>query len=257
VVRAVLDWFDRNEGWLLLLDNADQPELIQAYLPRGPRGHVLLTSRAFNFDRVHIAEPIQLGDLRPDEATDLLLRRAGIPEEQQPSARETARKIVEELACFPLAIEQAGAYIKARRVPLAEYLAGLPKRKLQVLEKGRPGGYPMSIATTWRQNFEAVQARAPAAIDVLRLSAFLHPDAIAVRIVQQALAQGSASQSPDSATGDDDPFAMRDLLGHLADFSLIQFAPGGEHFSLHRLVQEVVKDALDAAARRAWRHRPV
>src|SRR5262249_26592287 len=53
-------------------------------------------------------------------------------------------------------------------------------RGLKLFEERLPGlgRYAKSVATTWRANFEAVREESPAAAEVLRLSAFLAPDAI-------------------------------------------------------------------------------
>jgi hypothetical protein len=44
-IAAVRRWLERQEGWLLILDNAPAPAAVHDYLPRSPRGHVLITSR--------------------------------------------------------------------------------------------------------------------------------------------------------------------------------------------------------------------
>ena len=45
MVAAVRRWLGREPGYLLILDNADDPALVKPYLPPDPKGHVLLTSR--------------------------------------------------------------------------------------------------------------------------------------------------------------------------------------------------------------------
>lgn len=67
-VTAVLRWLETHNGWLLIFDNADRPELVKPYRPQNPNGRVLLTSRAQGFDRVGIAEPIEVQDMSTGEA---------------------------------------------------------------------------------------------------------------------------------------------------------------------------------------------
>src|SRR5271165_1261261 len=50
MVAAVRRWLGREPNYLLILDNADDPALVKPFLPDTPTGHVLLTSRAHNFD---------------------------------------------------------------------------------------------------------------------------------------------------------------------------------------------------------------
>jgi hypothetical protein len=45
-VQAVKDWLRTNQSWLLLLDKADELNLVQLFLPLRFTGHVLLTTRA-------------------------------------------------------------------------------------------------------------------------------------------------------------------------------------------------------------------
>ena len=77
VVAAVRRWLGRESGYLLILDNADDPALVKPYLPPDPRGHVLLTSRAHSFDVLGVRKPIGLPVLTPDEALKFLGKRTG------------------------------------------------------------------------------------------------------------------------------------------------------------------------------------
>ncbi len=45
IVEAVRRWFGQNRGWLLVFDNAQNPDDIRGYLPRASTGQVLITSR--------------------------------------------------------------------------------------------------------------------------------------------------------------------------------------------------------------------
>lgn len=48
IIDAVKNWLEQNKGWLLVLDNADDPVLLRPFVPQG-KGHVLLTSRRTRF----------------------------------------------------------------------------------------------------------------------------------------------------------------------------------------------------------------
>src|SRR5205823_2267410 len=45
-VEAVKRWLTTHDGWLLILDNADDPTMVAEFLPMGQTGHILLTTRA-------------------------------------------------------------------------------------------------------------------------------------------------------------------------------------------------------------------
>src|SRR5438046_53931 len=61
--------------WLLVLDNADDLQVIEPFLPRSQRGHVLLTTRVRAASNV--AQPLLLEPLKPEDGALCILRRAG------------------------------------------------------------------------------------------------------------------------------------------------------------------------------------
>ncbi len=48
-VQAVKRWLEQHEGWLLVFDNATEPDAIRHYLPQGQAGHVIITSRYWDW----------------------------------------------------------------------------------------------------------------------------------------------------------------------------------------------------------------
>lgn len=72
IVEAVKRWFHTHSHWLLILDNVEQVEQIEPFIPQGG-GHVLLTTRASVAEP--IAQSISLDKMSEDEATAFLLRR--------------------------------------------------------------------------------------------------------------------------------------------------------------------------------------
>src|SRR5207302_10658956 len=123
----------------------------------------------------------------------LLLRRIGrlapdAPLEQaEASDRAIALTIAQELGGLPLALDQAGAYIEEIQCSLADYLQLYRGQRTELL-KARGGlvpDHPEPVATTWSLSFTQVEQRSPAAADLLRLCAFLHPDAIPEEIITE------------------------------------------------------------------------
>ena len=73
--NAVRRWLRQREGWLLILDNADDLEAIQPLLPPSDhRGHLLLTTRESAF--FPEAEPVPIEEMPEDDGATFLLRRA-------------------------------------------------------------------------------------------------------------------------------------------------------------------------------------
>jgi hypothetical protein len=180
-IAAVQRWLSSTEGYLLVLDNADEPELLGPFLPINPKGHILITARAHNLDR---CDPIALEVMEPGEALDFLLQRAR-RKEPDPAERAAAERLArEELGYLPLALEQAAAYIAASEVSFQDYLKEYEKLRLKLLadKHHKPRNYPASVLTTWTTSFEAVRQRSAAAADLLIVSAFLAPDGIPYEI---------------------------------------------------------------------------
>ena len=136
VVAAVRRWLGREPGYLLILDNADDPALVKPYLPPDPRGHVLLTSRAHNFDVLGIRKPIRLPVLPPDKALEFLGKRTGREGPLDPAEQDAARTLAAELGYLPLALEQAAAYMVEHEEAFAVYLAAYHALRLKLPWRG-------------------------------------------------------------------------------------------------------------------------
>jgi hypothetical protein len=77
IVGAVKRWLEQNEGWLLVLDNVDQPKMLRLFLPQPGHGHVLLTSRTHDFQALSIFKPLEIIELPLEAAREFLLKRTG------------------------------------------------------------------------------------------------------------------------------------------------------------------------------------
>jgi hypothetical protein len=111
------------------------------------------------------------GRLRPDQPLD-----AAAPKEQ-----EQALALSAELGGLPLALDQAGAFVAAnhRRQSWRSIATCTSERGQQL--RARRGPHPLAhphVTETFSLAFAQVAARNPAAADLLRACAFLHPDAI-------------------------------------------------------------------------------
>lgn len=257
-VRAVNLWLENNSGWLLIFDNADAPELLKGFRPRNAKGHVLLTSRAQVFDTLGIARPLEIDVMAPEEALQFLFTRTG-RDDNSAAERKAAEQIAEELGYLPLALEQAGAFGTAKQARFQDYLAGYRKRRLELLKESGPvtGDYPESVATTWAINFREVENVSEAASDLLRGSAFLSPDRIPLELIIKAKSELGPALSAALADVDVDPLTLNRVLEPLTRYSFIRLDSDSQTYSIHRLVQEVLRDGIDADTQRLWAERTV
>ena len=136
-IVAVKQWLGEHTGWLLILDQADSPQVVGDFLSLNLKGHIILISRASALDSLRILDPIQLDRMSNQEAEEFLLARTGRGS-LDTSETEALSKLVHELGCFPLALEQAGAYIHQNHSRFRGYLTDYRKRGLDLLERAKP-----------------------------------------------------------------------------------------------------------------------
>jgi tetratricopeptide (TPR) repeat protein len=257
IVGAVKRWLEQHEGWLLILNNADDLPLLTTFLPS--KKYILLTTRSQATGR--IAESLSVEKLELAEGTRLLLRRAKLLAPDQTletvsaAMREEAQALATELDGLPLAIDQAGAYIEETGCSLSDYLKLYRRRRLALLKRQSSvsADYPHTVASTWALSFQQVEQADPSAAELLRLCAFLHPDAIPEVI----LTQGAEQLGPVLQEVAADPFLLNEAIQLLRRYSLLKRDPQAKLLNLHRLVQVVLKESLDAQTQQQWAVRAV
>ena len=259
IVEAVKRWLREQRQWLLILDNADDLGMVRDFLPETYTGHILLTTRAQAMGR--LARRIELDHMEQAEGTLFLLRRVGILEADEPLDKASSRDqnialaIVQEMDGLPLALDQAGAYVEETGCGLAGYLTRYQQRRTELLKaRGEyTSDHPEPVATTWSLSFEKVEQANPAAADLLRLCAFLAPDAIPEEIITE----GATDLTLELQSLATDPYLLDAAIKELFRYSLIQRDAEQKLLSLHRLVQVVLKDAMNEEVQRAWAERAV
>jgi tetratricopeptide (TPR) repeat protein len=243
-VASVLEALRSRQGWLVVFDNAQSPRDLANMLPGG-NGHVLITSRnrAWN----GIAAQLDLEVFDRAESVMLLRNRTG---RKEPAA---AGELADELGDLPLALAQAAAYIDTRAATISGYLTLY--RDPEIARRLRAHGlesaeYPVSVARTWLLHFDQLSQERPAAIELLRLCAFLDPDEIDLDL----LSSGVDHIGGVLAVSLGDRLERTETVGALARASLVNI-PGEGRLRVHRLVQAVTRDQLDSDQAQAWARR--
>jgi tetratricopeptide (TPR) repeat protein len=257
-VAAVKRWLEANGGWLLIVDNASDLATVHAFIPQAAKGHVLLTTQAQATGDI---QAIEVPDMLPEDGALLLLRRAKIVKLDVPLSgaadadRDTAKDISKELGGLPLALDQAGAYVDETHCGLAGYLDLYRKQAAELLKRrgATATEHPDSVATTFALSFERVASASPAAADLLRLCAFLHPDAIP----EQIFTKGAAELGPNLSAIAADPLKLNAAFAEILKFSLLRRDADAKTLGIHRLVQAVIQDVLTNKEKREWAERAV
>ena len=125
---------NRDGQWLMIFDNYDNPRAFQShsirdYLPSGRNGRILFTSR--HQDSARLGHSIDASTMTENESVELLLHKLPLSEDKFTHGR----KIVSTLGHLALAIDQAGAYIRARSLNLKEFIQHYHDRKEVVLQE--------------------------------------------------------------------------------------------------------------------------
>jgi tetratricopeptide (TPR) repeat protein len=155
------------DDWLLIFDDAPDPEAIRPYLPRG-NGGVLITSRNPRWDGV--GDSYCLRPLDRSEAVDLLFRRTKL------SADPTARTLAQALGDLPLALEQAAALIADGGLSFGDYLRRFEEHWAELLQSGRSSGdYPDSLLMTWELCSRRIEETDPEIAGLLKVLSFRAP----------------------------------------------------------------------------------
>ncbi|HET8840557.1 MAG TPA: FxSxx-COOH system tetratricopeptide repeat protein [Ktedonobacteraceae bacterium] len=252
LMAIVKRWLEEcSQPWLLIVDNADELSLVQPFLPqRG--GSLLLTTRAHAAGS--LAETLEVEAMGLVEGMQLLLQRAQQREVSE-EERNEAMNVVIALDHFPLALDQAGAYLEETGCRFVDYLQlyQLHRRELLARRGKQASSYPASVATTWSLSFCKIEQASPAAAELLRLCAFLAPDALP----EEVLTEGAAHWPALLAEKVVNPLAFNELLEVLLAFSLVKRLTDQRALSVHRLVQAVQRDAMAVKEQRQWAERAV
>ncbi len=265
LIQTMMEWFMTQTEWLLILDNADNLALVEPFLPRAARGHILLTTRMQAASA--IAQQAELEPLYSDDGALCILRRAGIIrwDERLDSTSETRRTAASTLSQLmdglPLALEQAGAYIEETGCGVLRYLELYQNQeyrpKMLREQSGPVPDYSEAVARAWTVSRELVQRSNPAAADLLRLCAFLSPDAIP----EEIFTRGASSPGPQLQSVAADPYAFDQVLRVLRSYSLLNRDVDHDtdirRLSMHRIMQEVLRSEMDEDTQHLWAERCV
>lgn len=124
--EAALHWLsNQDEDWLLIIDNADDPDLdLLEFFPQGANGHVLITTRNQDCTFGNIGSTGFYG-MEETEANELFLKVADITESTE--NQKDVSEILHELGYLALAIVVAGSAIHQGYCKLKSYLGYLER----------------------------------------------------------------------------------------------------------------------------------
>ncbi|HLZ62253.1 MAG TPA: tetratricopeptide repeat protein [Ktedonosporobacter sp.] len=262
VIAAVLHWLHIHDQWLLIIDNINMLEQVRTILPRKGQGHILLLLHTPIEDTAEhkvarrddlqtsistrsIAGGSNLHWLEPRQCQQFLLQRttagtAVTPLKLLPlEARQALRSLVTTIGRLPLVLDMAGAYIEHTQCSLREYQQHYQAQRPRPLKREQSDkDYDRAAHTAVRTALARLQANSPLAVELLRLCAFLHPDAIA----QEILVASNPEPPARTYTNLKETLEVNQAIAMLQQYALISSLPGhARMLSIHRLTQVALK----------------
>ncbi|MFJ9639751.1 FxSxx-COOH system tetratricopeptide repeat protein [Streptomyces sp. NPDC101178] len=232
-----------SERWLLVFDNADDPETLRRYFPQGGSGHILVTSRNQSWSQHGDALPVDVF-LREESVEHLQRRAPGLSDED-------ADQVATAVGDLPLAVEQAAAWIAETATPIDTYLEQLARQAPQVLALNQPAGYPEPVAATWNISIARLKDRSPAAVRLLQLCAFFAPEPISANLLYSK-EMIEALKPYDSSL--QEKLVLGRVIREIGRFALAKVDQVSNSIQVHRLVQAVIKAQLNEEEQREARH---
>ena len=244
-VSAVLDALRRGrpyERWLLIFDNADQPEAIRQFLPNGP-GDVIITSR--NRGWAQVVEALDVDVFTRDESTLFLTSRV-------PGLKAAdAHRLAEEFGDLPLGLEQAAAWLVQTAMTVDTYLQLLEEEGSRVLaESPASSDYPVPVAAAWSLSVARLRTQTPDAIDLLQCCAFFGPAPIPLEVLER----GRYVLSPPLQSTLKDPILLGRAIRALGRYALARIDNYRRTIEVHRIIQRLIRDELAEESQHRIRH---
>ncbi|MET9802686.1 FxSxx-COOH system tetratricopeptide repeat protein [Streptomyces sp. NPDC006368] len=227
--------------WLLVFDNADDPDQLKRFFPTG--GHILVTSRNQTWSQYGDSLPVDVF-LREESIEHLQRRAKGL-------SAQDADRVADAVGDLPLAVEQAAAWIAETATPVSAYLEQLEQAAARTLALNQPAGYPEPVAATWNVSIERLQERSPAAVRLLQLCAFFAPEPIHANLLYskemiEALKPYDASLQ--------EKLVLGRVIREIGRFALAKVDQVSNSIQVHRLVQAVIRAQLTEEEQREARH---
>ena len=183
--QMVLNELNKQDHWLMVVDNVDNVDLIQGFLPirRGAR-HILMTTRYREAHSAINGHSVILDEMTDGEASILFSKvfhnARNLPETEFPVPEDTCAvtTLVKELGCLPLAIIQAAAYLRACQDDVSNYIR-IYRQARDTLWEWKPtqGKDYISVATVMALSFQKFTHRQKS-IRLFGLISYFAPDNI-------------------------------------------------------------------------------
>ena len=203
--------------WLIIYDNAEEPDLVGPLIPSSGAGHVLITSRnAAWSDRSY---PVPIDVFRRHESITHLRQRIETITDRE------ADDIAEALGDLPIAVAAAGAWLAETGEAPAAYLG-------MVQEAG-----PSAVQKTWDLSLDRLAQQSPVAVRLLQLLSVMAPDIALDLLTSDEMAAALATIDPSML----ERVVRGAPIQEMNRLALIRHDRHARQVQVHRLLQAVVR----------------
>ncbi|MEM7403632.1 MAG: NB-ARC domain-containing protein, partial [Myxococcota bacterium] len=232
VLRYVNHQLSKHPGWLLVLDNVNDPQWlrdqqtgkISLYPPRG--GHVLITSQINHWPSVQM---LNIDVFTPKQAKDCLkLYHHPANKQQQQAMQQLAEQ---HLGHLPLALTEAGAYLKKHQHNFTNYLQLYAQHgyALHQSDQSSASHSRRSVIAALSQNLNKIEKENPQAAHIMHTMAYLAHKDVPHSLLKHLIPN---KQKLDQA--------LQTLTSH----HIIHPCPKQRCYSMHILQQEIIRIRL-------------
>jgi MinD-like ATPase involved in chromosome partitioning or flagellar assembly len=216
--------------WLVVFDNAEDVDEVLPFIPRGS-GHVLVTSR--NSQWGERAQSMTIDVFQRRESITHLRQRVGTIKTEQ------ADRIAEALGDLPIAVAATGAWLAETGEQVGEYLRRIERE-----------GPDRTVDQVWDLSLELLQKRSAAAYRLLQLCSLLAPE-ISLDLINSDEMAGVLSRYDPLVT---ERLYRHSLVQHINRLALLKLDRARSEIQVHRLLQHVVRNRMNAQELREARH---
>ncbi|KAF1360965.1 TPR-like protein, partial [Lizonia empirigonia] len=252
-VRECQRWLTMpsNRHWLLIIDNVDRDHYhyndpqaynVQTYFPHADHGSILITSRLPSLQR--LGAGVKVGTVAAEQARAILENNAG-------RVVEDAEVVFELLHGLPLALTQAGSYMRETNASASTYAKHYSRTWERLMESEarfpREEYGDRSVLTTWTISYTQVQRESEKAAWLLKLWGFLDSGEVWYELIAAGSDLAAEMDVPAWLLAvAENELAYGDAMGLLSRYSLAEGREGTDshsmHSVLHRWCRYLTKD---------------
>lgn len=231
-------WLTSHPGWLMVIDNVENYDDIESFLPE-KGGHLILTTRKRDWPKNF--KILSIDVMTEAESIDII--NSFIPDKSF-GTLEQKKELAALLGYLPLALSQAGAYMHQKNISVEEYLELYKIHEVALLSEYSVSKVPHTtpLVITWDISLQAILKETqdlkepPIAIELITVCSYVAPDNIS-RAHLLSWLKDTYPHLPNPQ------LTLNKHIELLWKYSMINYYSNG-NISIHKLVQTILRHHL-------------